>query len=378
MTPTALESFFAPCPRGLEEVLSTELSAIGCQYLKIQPGGVGFAADWNTAKRANLQSRIASRFLWKVAHKPVRNEADVYALAMSVPWATHFSANCTIRVGTVGINATVRSLDFITLRVKDAICDVFRAACGARPSVDTQRPDIRISVLLTDRECTLYLDTSGEALFKRGWRLAGEAPLRENLAAGILALAGWQPGTPLFDPMCGSGTFLIEAAQAASGVPPGALHGFAFEKLLSRDPARPPLEKPAPVAGIFAGSDIDAELIKIAQENADNAGLAEGSITFGCQDARQVDPPCRLAPDQPGIIIMNPPYEERIGFSYAQDAGVFFDAFAANMKRKFAGWTLYVLTTDMALQQKMRLKPTRRTPLFNGPLECRLYRFDLR
>jgi putative N6-adenine-specific DNA methylase len=378
MTGQVLESFFAPCPRGLEEVLCEELRAVGCQHIKAQPGGVSFAADWETAKRANLQSRIASRILWKIAHKPVRNEEDVYALAMSVPWQDHFSANRTIRVGTNGINATVRSLDFITLRVKDAVCDVFRVACGARPSVDTQRPDIRISVLLTDRECTLYLDMSGEALFKRGWRVAGEAPLRENLAAGILALAGWRPGVPLFDPMCGSGTFLIEAAQAASGVAPGALHGFAFEKMLSRDASRPVIERPAPVAGIFAGSDVDAELIGVARENAYNAGLAEDTIRFDVKDAREVDPPCALADGEPGIIIMNPPYEERIGFSYSKDATVFFDAFAANMKRKFAGWTLYVLTTDMALQQKMRLKPARRTPLFNGPLECRLYRFDLR
>ena len=378
MTQSLLEQFFAPCPRGLEEVLSTELSKIGCSQLKVQPGGVAFCADWSTAKLANLQSRVASRILWKIAGKPVRDEKEIYALALSVPWPEHFSVDRTIRVGTIGIHATVRSLEFITLRVKDAICDRFRSVCGIRPSVDTQRPDIRISVLLTDRECTLYLDMSGEALFKRGWRIAGEAPLRENLAAGILQLAGWQPGTALFDPMCGSGTFLIEAAQAARGVAPGALHGFAFEKFLARDPSRPFLPRGQPLPGIFAGSDIDPELVATARQNALNAGLAEEAIIFKVQDAREVDPPCILAPGEPGIILINPPYEERIGFSYAKDASVFFDAFAANLKRKFAGWTLYVLTTDKSLQQKMRLKPARRIPLFNGPLECRLYRFDLR
>ena len=378
MTQPPLDRFFAPCPRGLEEALAAELSNIGCPHVKAQAGGVAFSADWATAKQANLQSRIASRILWQVISKPARDEEEVYALALSVPWQEHFSVNCTIRVGTNGINATVRSLEFITLRVKDAVCDRFRAVCGARPSVDTQRPDIRISVLLTDRECTLYLDMSGESLFKRGWRTAGEAPLRENLAAGILQLAGWQPGVALFDPMCGSGTFLIEAAQAASGVAPGALHGFAFEKFLARDASRPILQRSPAVPGIFAGSDIDPELIATAQENALNAGLAKDSIIFKVQDAREVDPPCILAPGQPGMILINPPYEERIGFSYAKDASVFFDAFAANLKRKFAGWTLYVLTTDMSLQQKMRLKPARRIPLFNGPLECRLYRFDLR
>ena len=351
MTQPPLDRFFAPCPRGLEEALAAELSNIGCPHVKAQAGGVAFSADWATAKQANLQSRIASRILWQVISKPARDEEEVYALALSVPWQEHFSVNCTIRVGTNGINATVRSLEFITLRVKDAVCDRFRAVC---------------------------LDMSGESLFKRGWRTAGEAPLRENLAAGILQLAGWQPGVALFDPMCGSGTFLIEAAQAASGVAPGALHGFAFEKFLARDASRPILQRSPAVPGIFAGSDIDPELIATAQENALNAGLAKDSITFKVQDAREVDPPCVLAPGQPGMILINPPYEERIGFSYAKDASVFFDAFAANLKRKFAGWTLYVLTTDMSLQQKMRLKPARRIPLFNGPLECRLYRFDLR
>jgi putative N6-adenine-specific DNA methylase len=372
--PALIERFFAPCPRGLEPIVAQECADCGASDLKEIPGGVLFAADWAAAKRINLESRSASRVLWQAASGPARTEQQVYELALALPWDTWFSVNNTIRVATTGLNATVRSLDFVSLRIKDAVCDRFREVMDARPSVNTQRPDIRIQCVLTDRDCTLYLDMSGEALFKRGWREAGEAPLRENLAAGILKLAGWTPGTPLFDPMCGSGTFLIEAAQMAAGVPPGALHGFAFEKFLHRDASRPVIEKREPVPTVFAGSDIDGELVATARTNAWNAGLAEDAIRFDVKDARDVEPPC----EAPGIVLMNPPYEERIGFSYTRDATEFFDAFAATMKRRFKGWTLYVLTTDMQLQSKMRLKPERRVVLFNGPLECRLYRFDLR
>jgi putative N6-adenine-specific DNA methylase len=370
----SIERFFVPCPRGLEQVLAEELIALGASIVAVEAGGVACTGDWASCKRINMGSRIASRVLWQVAKGPAKNEDQVYALARAFPWDQHFSVNRTIRVATTGLKAAVRSLDFISLKVKDAICDRFREVCDARPSVDTQRPDIRIQVLLTDKDCTLYIDTSGEALFKRGWRTAGEAPLRENLASGILALAGWKPGITLMDPMCGSGTFLIEAAQAAAGVAPGAFHAYAWQHLLSQDARRPAPPKTEPVATVLVGSDIDDELVATARENLYNAGLADDAVHWSVGDARQIEPP----DGPPGMIVVNPPYEERIGFSYTRDATEFYDAFAANLKRRFAGWTVWILTTDMAVQQKMRLSPARRIPLFNGALECRLYRFDLR
>jgi putative N6-adenine-specific DNA methylase len=394
--------FFAPCPRGLEQPLVEELAELGIANAQATGGGVSFTGDWNACFTANRQSRIASRILWQIAHGKAADEHAVYALARTVDWPAHFDVARTIRVATTSLGATVRSLEFVSLKIKDAVCDVFRDKTGVRPSVDTQRPDIRIQCLLTATECTLYLDCSGEALFKRGWRHAGEAPLRENLAAGILRLAGWRPGIPLFDPMCGSGTFLIEAAQWAAGIAPSTQHPMATRFLLQAPPepeiklpiphageqTKPPLPRagedwgegthPTPHTSIIAGSDVDRALVREASFNAQRAGLPDDAIEWETIDARDCDPPCTLAPGQPGIIVINPPYEERIQFARAPSAEAFYEFFAANMKHKFKGWTLYILSADMKLQQKLRLAPERRIPLYNGALECRLYKFTLR
>jgi putative N6-adenine-specific DNA methylase len=370
-------NFFAPCPRGLEEALVAELAELGIHGAQATGGGVAFTGDWHACFRANRACRIASRILWQIHAGPARDEHEVYALARKVDWPAHFDVARTIRVATTSLGATVRSIEFVTLKVKDAVCDVFRDACGVRPSVDTQRPDIRIQCLLTATHCMLYLDCSGEALFKRGWRHAGEAPLRENLAAGILRLAGWAPGTPLFDPMCGSGTFLIEAAQWTRGIPPSTGHPMATRFLLQAPP-EPEFVHGIEVPTIIAGSDVDRKLVREASFNAQRAGLPDDAIEWETIDARDCDPPCELAPGQQGIVVMNPPYEERIEFARSSSADAFYEFFAANMKRKFKGWTLYILSADMKLQQKVRLAPDRRIPLYNGALECRLYKFSMR
>src|SRR6202000_3256135 len=182
---------------------------------------------WAAGMAANLYSRLASRVLLKIAHRPYRSEQDIYALALEQRWEQWFSAHETLRVDVTAIKSPLRSLEFTTLRVKDAICDRLREKSGARPSIDTAMPDVRVFAVRNANT-----RTSGDPLFKRGWRLdKGAAPLRENLAAGILRLTGWTPGTPLFDPMCGSGTFLAEAAQTALNIAPGAERRFGFEKL---------------------------------------------------------------------------------------------------------------------------------------------------
>lgn len=191
------ERFFAPCPRGLETVLAAELERLDATSIQASPGGVGFHGNWQTCYRANLESRIASRILWQIAKDQYRSEADIYDLTHSLPWQDWFEPRLSIKVNLAAIKCPLRSLDFVTLRIKDAVCDKFRAIHGKRPDIDTVAPDMRIHGFLNAQEFTLYLDTSGEALFKRGLRQTqGEAPLRENLAAGILALTGWQPGTP--------------------------------------------------------------------------------------------------------------------------------------------------------------------------------------
>ena len=208
-------------------MLAAELTGFGASAVAPAAGGVAFSGGWETCYRANLESRLASRILWKVREFSYADEASVYAAARDVDWPSLFVVERSLRVNLTAIKSPLKSLDFTTLRVKDAICDRFRDASGRRPDVDRVAPEVRIHCFLERVQGILYLDTSGEPLFKRGWRSETvEAPMRENLAAGILMLAGWRPEEPLLDPMCGSGTLLVEAAAMARGRPPGAKRGF--------------------------------------------------------------------------------------------------------------------------------------------------------
>jgi putative N6-adenine-specific DNA methylase len=409
--------FFAPCPRGLETALAAELAETAQRRLPPGaldvgaevPGGVHFRGNWAGGLAANLHSRIASRVLLKIAQRPYRSEQDIYALAREQRWEQWFSANETLRIDITAIKSPLRSLEFATLRVKDAICDRMREKSGARPSIDTAYPDVRVFAFLTAGDCTLYLDTSGEPLFKRGWRLdKGAAPLRENLAAGILRLTGWTPGTPLYDPMCGSGTFLAEAAQVALDIAPGLTRSFGFERLKQFDSAawrhlkseantaRNAAQSKARDLHIY-GSDISDVMLEKARANFARAGL--GAVPLKQLDARNMTPP----EDAPGILVANPPYGERIevrgrnargevrptardrdddgeGFRRAEsDApdAEFFHALGDALKQRFTGWRAFVLTSDRKLPGQLRLRESAKTPLFNGALECRLFRFDL-
>ena len=371
------ENFFATCPRGLEGVLSAELSRLGATGVAPTPGGVGFAGPFTLCYRVNLESRIAGRVLWRIATAPYRSEDDIYRLARGVSWPSLFTVTQTFAVTTVGRQCPLRSLHFVALRIKDAVCDQFRAVCQARPSVDTEAPEVRIHAFLNEAMLSLYLDTSGEALFKRGWRKSkGEAPLRENLAAGILHLAGWQPGVPLFDPMCGSGTFLIEAALLALNIAPGLGRRFAFERLRNFDAtawqemqeaARAAAK--APVRLPIWGADRDAAAVRHARANLAEAGLAQ-SVEVKQEDVLDCHPPAAN-----GLLVSNPPYGERMGD--AQALADFYPQLASVLKRRFAGWTAWFFTADRRMPQLMRLAPSRRIPLYNGPLECRLYEIRL-
>src|SRR5690348_8862766 len=226
------ERFFAPCPRGLEQPLAAELAALDAGDIVPAEGGVGFSGEIDLAYRANLESRIASRILWRVGGGSYRDERDLYALVHDIDWKRHFKPERTLRVDVAATRSPLASLEFATLRTKDAVCDRFRAECGVRPSIDKRTPEVRVYVYLTEREALVYLDTSGEPLFKRGYRReTEEAPLRENLAAGLLALTRWMPGETLLDPMCGSGTLVVEAAMIAAHRAPGLKRTFGFQKL---------------------------------------------------------------------------------------------------------------------------------------------------
>jgi putative N6-adenine-specific DNA methylase len=372
-----MENFFAPCPRGLEAVLASELAALGAQEVSAVEGGVAFAGSLALCYAANLESRVASRVLWRVGHAPYRTEHDVFAAARGLPWNTWFDVRRSMRVNVSAIRSPVKSLDFVTLRIKDAVCDAFRAIHGARPDIDTANPDVRIHAFLTHDEAVFYLDTSGEALFKRGWRAAGgEAPLRENLAAGILRLAGWQPGTPLLDPMCGSGTFLVEAAMIALDVAPGLARPFGFEKLENfdsgqwrtlRDTAK--TRRRAASALPIHGSDKFGTVLTLARENLEAAGL-EDAVQLKQADVLESSPPAGA-----GIVVMNPPYGERL--ANHQELAAFYPKLGDALKQRYPGWTAYILSADMRLPRLIGLKASRRTPLYNGALECRLFEFKV-
>ena len=373
---------FAPCPRGLEAVLQEELRELGVQHCADAPGGVHFRGSWRDVYRVNLRSRIASRVLVQIAKAAYRTEDDVNKLAHSQAWEAWFTAEQTLRVDVTATKCPLRSVEFVTLRIKDGVCDRFREASGIRPSIDTRQPDVRVYGFLDERSCTLYLDTSGDALFKRGWRLeTGDAPLRENLAAGILRLAGWRPGIALLDPMCGSGTFAVEAAQIALGIASGGNRTFGFERLKNFDAVlwdsvRAEVVDSNPEAlAMISASDVSGDAVVATRANLIRAGIADeyaGSIAPKQIDARHV-----RAQASSGVMVVNPPYGERIGVRGDEEASEFFAQFGNTLKQRFAGWQCYVLTSDMVFQKKLRLAPSRRTPLFNGAIECRLFRFEL-
>ncbi|WP_369692846.1 class I SAM-dependent RNA methyltransferase [Azovibrio restrictus] len=373
-----MEKFFATCPRGLEALLVDELQSAGAREARVVPGGVQFKGDWATCYRANLESRLATRILWYLARAPYEREEDIYRLALKQAWERHFDVFRTLRVQTTAIRCPLRSIDFVTLRVKDAICDRFRDQTGERPSIDTREPDVRVQVFLTERDCTLYLDTSGAPLWQRGLRHANvEAPLKENLAAGILKLSGWQPGTPLFDPMCGSGTFVLEAACMALKRAPGLERvRFGFEALKHhrrdvwqeiRNAALARVEE-AGFQQIWA-SDVDERAVRATQRNLQQAGLG-GVVEVSQQDFLNC-----TAPAPGGILVANPPYGERIG--ELNELAELYPAMSATLKRNFAGWTACFFTADSRFPKLLRLKPSRKTPLFNGALECRLYEIQM-
>lgn len=370
-------AYFATCPRGLEQALARELAACGAADPAPVGGGVRFSGDTEVCYRANLESRIASRVLLEVAHAPYRSEQDVYEAARAVRWADRFDVARSIRVDVGATRCPLRSLEFVTLRIKDAVCDRFRADVGRRPDVDTRAPGVRIHGYLDERSVTLYLDTSGEPLWKRGARAdAGEAPIRENLAAGILALAGWTPEEPLFDPMCGSGTFLVEAAAIALGIAPGLRRPFGFERLRDFDAAlwqrlrdaAAARAAPARPLAVF-GADRDPTALARAAGALERAGLAQ-AVRLERADVLAI-----AAPAPAGVLVTNPPYGVRLGEDAALAA--FYPKLGDALKARFAGWRCYILTADLRLAKLIGLKASKRTPLFNGPLECRLFEYRI-
>ena len=369
--------YFATCPRGLEQLLADELQTVKAKSIKLTDGGVSFDGDWAVCYAANLHSRIATRILWQVARGKYVNEEDLFNAAYKLNWPQWFDVKHDFMVKVTGVKCPLKSLEFATLKIKDAVCDKFRLAVGSRPYIDTKTPAVRIHAYLTAEEYQFYLDTSGNALYQRGNRGASiEAPLRENLAAGILKLSGWQPGQALLDPMCGSGTFLLEAAMVALNIAPGHKRSFGFEKLNTFEPniwhqlksQAAAKVKPVTFQKIY-GSDVDLRAVRIAKRNLEEAGLL-AAVQLSQQDIVNVVPPA-----DSGVLVANPPYGVRIG--EGDDLALLYPKMGEALKRRFAGWNTYFLTNDFTMPKLMRLTPSKRTPLFNGPLECRLFEIKM-
>ena len=390
---------FLPCAAGVEAWLADEVQRIiergvglGQARVHTQRGGVAVEVSFDAAldltMQLNLESRLAQRVLWEMAYGPYRDEHDLYDLARQARWSDWVTPRETLRVDVTSQRSPLKSLNFAALRVKDAVCDAMRDDFGERPSVDTHRPDLPLVLHLAPEYATLYADTSGEALFKRGWREdKGEAPLKETLAAAMLAAAGWHGRAEdgaLLDPCCGAGTIAIEAAQVACGIAPGLQRRFAFERWLPfrdertawyalKDAARARVR--AAEVPIYAG-DVAFRLTDFATRNAERAGVLR-AIDLKTADALQRMPPC-----EHGTLMLNPPYGERIGPKGTQSSRDeapqdFFQRLSAHWKRHYAGWTAWVLSPDLKLPTAMRLKESRRIPMWNGPIECRFFRFDL-
>ncbi|MEQ9866350.1 bifunctional 23S rRNA (guanine(2069)-N(7))-methyltransferase RlmK/23S rRNA (guanine(2445)-N(2))-methyltransferase RlmL [Pectobacterium aroidearum] len=372
-----MNALFASTARGLEELLKSELESLGAQSCTVVQGGVHFEGDNRLLYRSLLWSRLASRILLPLNEFKVHSDLDLYLGVQAIDWSTIFSIDKTFAVHFTGTNEDIRNSQYGALKVKDAIVDSFTRKTGQRPDVAKQQPDIRVNVFLQRDTASVSLDLSGEGLHQRGYRdLAGLAPLKENLAAAIVLRSGWQNGTPLVDPMCGSGTLLIEAAMMAADRAPG-LHRthWGFNAWLKHDAelwrevtaeaqlrARQGLQA---TTSRFFGSDNDRRVIDIAKANARRAGVAE-LISFGVKDAAQLQNPLPEGPK--GTVISNPPYGERLESEPALIA--LHNMLGRKMKSDFGGWQLSLFSASPELLSCLQLRAERQFKAKNGPLDC--------
>ena len=369
--------YFASCPRGLEEILQQELLSINAVDLEKVDGGILFTGNHEVLYKANISSRVATRIMCLVKKGTYENEEDIFKSALDVNWSSLFEVNKTIKVSTTAIKCPLKSVDFMTLRIKDAICDFFRKKFGKRPSVEVREPDIKVHLFLERNNFSLYLDASGDPLYQRGFRAASvEAPIKENLAAGIIELSGWKPGQAFLDPMCGSGTFLIEAALIATNQAPGLKRDFGFMAWKNFDKALFKNIKKSYQNAIIQkdflriyGSDKDLRAIRVSKKNLVLAGF-EDCIQLACKQFNEIKPPL-----DKGVLVTNPPYGERIGDDEELDNA--YPDWARTLKQSFAGWRTYFLTNDFRMPKLMRLAPSKKTPLFNGALDCRLFEIKM-
>jgi 23S rRNA (guanine2445-N2)-methyltransferase / 23S rRNA (guanine2069-N7)-methyltransferase len=379
---------FAPAPKGLEPLLAEELRALGAQNIAETRAGVAFAGDLALAYRVCLWSRLASRVLLTVARFAAASPEELYAEALLLPWEEHMSAEGTLAVSCQAVRSQITHSQYAGLKLKDAIVDHFRERCGTRPSVDVERPEVRFNLHLDKDQATLSIDLSGESLHRRGYRTEGVlAPLKENLAAAILLRAGWPQiaadGGSLLDPVCGSGTLLIEGALIAADIAPGLQRSYyGFEGWKGHQPelwrellqeARERRKVGLAQLPLIAGRDIDSKAVRAAHLNADRAGLG-GLLHFATADLADLQPPENME-DRAGLLIANPPYGERLG---ERDELVhLYGRLGENLRRHFVGWKAAIFTGNPDLAKEVGIRARRKHSLFNGALQCQLLHFDI-
>ena len=372
-----MKQLFATTARGFEELLKSELTELGAQDAKVAQGGVHYWADDETLYRTLLWSRLSSRILLPIVQAKVFSDLDLYSAVVGVNWLDYFDEKVHFFVDFNGTNQEIRHTQFGAMRVKDGIVDYFERHGRARPNVDKAQPDIRIHAYLNRDDVVLSLDLSGDALHMRGYREdTGKAPLRETLAAAIVLRSGWQKGTPLVDPMCGSGTLLIEAAQMEAQIAPQLyrLHwGFdfwqghnqaAWEKVKEEALALAEAEKQRENPPHFYGFDLDHRVLQKAKQNAKNAGVAH-LMQWQQGDVAAIKNP---SPNVAGTVICNPPYGERLGTTPALIA--LYSVFGQRLKQQFAGWNASIFSGEPSLLDCLRLRSHRQFKAKNGPLDC--------
>jgi putative N6-adenine-specific DNA methylase len=361
--------------QGLEEVLAKELIDLGADNVEILRRGVGFTGDLEMMYKANLYCRTALRILKPVFKFEAKNADEVYEKVKGFDWSSYLDPSKTFAVDSVVFSDNFKHSKFLAYKVKDAIADYFSEKTGERPSVRIVNPDVQLNIHVAQEHCTLSIDSSGESLHKRGYRTAQtDAPLNEVLAAGMLLLAGWDGKTDLIDPMCGSGTILIEAAMIALNIASGIYRsGFAFEKwndfdqeLFDRLYNDESQEREFDHK--IYGSDILPKAIRIAEENVKSAGL-------GKYISLQVSPFQSLsAPSKEALIISNPPYGERIG---ARDLSELYTMIGTKLKHDFEGMDAWIITNQNEASEKIGLRPAQKIKLMNGPIECEFRKYEL-
>lgn len=361
---------------GLEAVLAEELTSIGAENVMVLNRAVSFMANQSLLYRSNFLCRTALRILKPLFHFEITDQADLYREINHFAWENFIRPDQTLAIDAVISYTVFTNSQFVAQRTKDAVVDRIRDVSGQRPSVDLENPDLKINVHIFKDQCTVALDSSGQSLHRRGYRQStGPAPINEVLAAGLLRLSGWDRETPLLDPMCGSGTLLIEAAMLAADIPAG-MHRkqWGFMKWNDFNPELWKSIREEAVSGIkkpdvpLHGSDRSPRAVAAALENLQFSGL-EKSITVEVCTLSELEPPF-----ENGFMIFNPPYDERIKI---EDSLAFYKMIGDSLKQNFAGYTAWLISSDLASVKFIGLRPSRKIQIFNGPLECRFLRFDL-